>query len=197
MNSFFSFISDGKGNISFIKKETREKILQGKLDLNADSFSIIELQTLKNESEYGAYNYWNYNPITRKLVLYCKNTRNDEKQINRSSVMARIQENIHKLVIKNISNPFTNRKFEDEITPEILRIFEKWVNFASWADSSIPGKLQASMRNLIKKEIDNDVYDMVYNSVCDSVMDAVRKSISNSIFDLHHEAVMSMILKSI
>jgi len=85
MCSFFSFISDGKGQIKYFDYEQRKEGAKmpdtGEPPESYDSHTSIATYYGITGAKEDEWNKWEYNPITEKLTLDKLNTTNDRTQV--------------------------------------------------------------------------------------------------------------------
>ena len=173
MCKFFSFLTDGKGNMFYIDHAMREKILKGESNLRADSHASIAEYCFGNSHEEDNYNCYEYNPLTEYLNLDCKNLNDDRELIDRVKLVEAVKEAVPELSIKQIIDPFKDRKFEGKITPEIIELVKNWDSV--WAS----------------------VWDSVWDSVGDSVGASVRASVWDSVWDSVGDSVGASVWASV
>ena len=104
MCNFFSFISDGQGNIKYFNAEMRRQIIAGEYDYDMDSHtSICDYHRLNEDN----CNKYEFNPLTREFTIDQINNRvDDSERIKGKMQRFDFKKVVPELVVKPIVSPF-------------------------------------------------------------------------------------------
>ena len=154
MCNFFSFLTTDKGDYLYLNAEQRKKLVFDRVDSHS---KIAEVYYEKNKGKL--INAYEYNPLTKQLVLDAKNFEEDLSNVKDWCLNLDFKKVVPELIIKPIINPFDIDC--KEVTQQDIDNLNKW--------ASVGASVWASVR------------DSVWASVRDSVWDSVRASVGASV----------------
>lgn len=164
MYGFFSFLSDGNGNIFYIGCDERRRIFAGESSVSADDDECIAIHNFGSREKADLYNYWYYDPFTDTMTLKRENTTNDRNLLDKEKIITAVYECVPELILKPVINPFTNGQFKGQVTPEALGFLHEW--------------------KAIIGNIDNMLYDTVYETIMFTVRGVIHDQLMSSIWDV-------------
>ncbi len=106
MCKFFSFISNGHGNILYFDAKLRKKIIGGYKNYEADSHTSIASHFEVQEDKFNKYEF---NPITKYFEIDQLNNKDDSKQMKKWVNNLDFKTIIPELNIKECFHPFEQR----------------------------------------------------------------------------------------
>jgi len=174
MCKFFSFISDGKGNIYYFNYLIRELIREGVLNYQQDSHTSISTYHGFTGKKEDHMNKYEYNPLTKHLKIDQLNTINDSENIREQCLALDFKTIVPELIIKDIINPFKIQR-GNTVTKAEIKLLKQWI----------------CVNNLIYDSIRYSMYG--YGSIYDSV----KTSIQGSVCDFVYDFVDSYVTRSI
>ena len=176
MCNFFSFLTTETGDYLYLNAEQRKEYGYERVDSHS---KIAEIYYENNKGKM--INAYEYNPLTKRLVLDAKNFKEDFEKVENWCLKLDFKTIVPELVIKPIINPFDIDG--KEVTQQDIDNFNKWVSVRASVRASVRVNVWASIWDSVM----DSVWDSVLDSVWDSVWDSVRASVwayTSSFFDL-------------
>lgn len=189
MCRFYSFLTDEKGNRYAMGHDIRVKIRNRESDLREDSHaSIAKLWNIDEDK----CNKYEFNPLTRELKLDMQNLDfNDKELINIDELLEEVKEAVPKFIIKPIIHPFTDIKFDGEITDEIIDLVREWSNVRNSVGDSVWDYVGDSVWDYVGRSVRDSIVGPVWDSVWDSVGYSVEDSVSGFVWDFIYAYISS------
>ena len=190
MCNFFSFNSDGKGNVFYFNAEQRAALREDNpQNYEPDSHTSIAHFHGFDASGEDKLNKWEYNPLTRKLVADQINTTNDEVLVKAWTEALDFKTIMPELVIKPIVHPLKVARKGPATKDEIAKL-KKWASvYASVRDSvwasvgtSVGASVWASVYASVGTSVGASVWASVYASVGGSVWGSAYASVRDSVW---------------
>jgi len=196
MCEFFSFVSDGKGELYYFDYPIRKKVLSGKLkDRNGNSISEID-----SHSSITAYfnldddkvNKYEYNPITRYFRKDSINLRDDSGICEKKVKKIKFDDIVPELLIKKIFDPIKSKK-KRVIGKKEKALLKNWASVGASVGDSVWASIRASVGDSGWDSIGDSVRASVGDSVGASIGDSVRASVGDSVWDSIGDSIRASI----
>ena len=186
MYGFFSFLSDGNGNIFYIGCDERRRIFAGESSVSADDDECIAIHNFGSREKADLYNYWYYDPFTDNLTLKRENTTNDRNLLDKEKIIAAVHECVPEFILKPVINPFTNGQFEGQVTPEILELLHGW--------ESVIDTIDDSLSDIAYETIISTVHETMNDQILSIIWDKIKAETDESDFCYCYESVFEAVL---
>ena len=157
MCQFFSFLTTDKGDYLYLNAEQRKEYGYDRVDSHS---KIAEVYYEKNKGKL--INAYEYNPLTKQLVLDAKNFEEDLSNVKDWCLNLDFKTIVPELIIKPIINPFEIDC--KEVTQQDIDNLNKWAS--------------------VRASVMAGVGDSVWESVWESVWASVRESVWVSVRDI-------------
>lgn len=134
---FFSFLTDGKGKISYIgNKNTEHPEIRGN---GEDDFYNIAEECFGDKNLHGNYNCVEYNPFTQNFHYWETPLSDDREELQRLALTTDyftkiVKELAPDMIIKPFVNPLKEGTFNGKITLKTIKLLVDWMRIEKSMD---------------------------------------------------------------
>lgn len=177
MSDFFSFVTDGEGNLYYFNSKERKEMIKNNRGDYIDSYSVISSDKNLDPDKVNKYEY---NPLTKTFIVVQINTTKDTEVAEKKVRKLNFKTIVPELVIKPIVHPFKDRDCT-KVTKSDIKLLSKWERVRSNIWDSVDDSVDDSDR--VRDIVGLNVRASVGTSVGDSAGDSVRESVDFSTWD--------------
>ena len=180
MCNFFSFLTTDKGDYLYLNAEQRKEYGFDRVDSHS---KIAEVYYEKNKGKL--INAYEYNPLTKQLVLDAKNFEEDFEKVENWCLNLDFKKVVPELIVKPIINPFEIDC--KEVTQQDIDNLNKWASVRASVRANVRANVWASVWDSVMDSVRASVRANVWASVMASVWASVRANVwayTSSFFDL-------------